>query len=374
MWYAEGVASVLLDLRMVRGRLHGIARYALELALRLPALAPDLRFSGLTAPEGLPAGLGELTPRIPLHRSRAGFLSPLEQPALAAELAMLGPDVFHATSFSLPGLWPGRLVATLHDANHLALPENYSPAHTLYYRLVVGPRARRASALLTVSEFSREDLGRHLRISPYRFQVIPNGVDARYQPPSASEVRDFRERHGLPPRYLAAVGNVKAHKNLGLLAKLAADLPVPMVLLAGDTAAHELNFPETTIALSELSESEMPLFYGAATALLMPSRYEGFGLPVLEAMASGCPVLSANTTSLPEVAGEAAVLLPPDDAEAWREAILRLLRDDAQRLSLVEKGRERAARYTWDDCARRTLAVYRRVLEKAPSPSGRGLG
>lgn len=351
---------------MVRGRLHGIARYALELALRLPALAPDWSFSGLTAPEGLPADLGELTPRIPLHRSRAGFLSPLEQPALAAELALRAPDIFHATSFSLPALWPGRLVATLHDANHLALPENYSPAHTLYYRMIVGPRARRASALLTVSEFSREELGRYLRISPYRFQVIPNGVDARYQPPTVSEARSFRERHGLPARYLAVVGNPKAHKNLALLAKVAPHLPVPLVLLAGDTTAHELGFPESTLALSELPEAEMPLFYGAATALLMPSRYEGFGLPVLEAMACGCPVLSANTTSLPEVAGEAAVLLPPDDAEAWREAVLRLLRDEAQRKSLVEKGRERAARYTWDDCARRTLAVYRRVMEKTP--------
>jgi glycosyltransferase involved in cell wall biosynthesis len=362
------VASVLIDLRMVRGRLHGIARYALELARRLPALAPDWSFSGLTAPEGLPAGLGDLTPRIALHRSHAGFLSPLEQPALAAELRMLAPDLFHATSFSLPGLWPGRLVATLHDANHLALPENYSPAHTLYYRLIVGPRAKRAEALLTVSEFSREELGRYLKISPYRFQVIPNGVDVRYRPPAASEVKDFLARHELPPRYLAVVGNEKAHKNLKLIAKVAHELPLPVALLAGDFTAHELGFPDTTIPMSALPEDEMPLFYGAASALLFPSRYEGFGLPVLEAMAAGCPVLTSNTTSLPEVAGEAALLLPPDDAAAWREAVLRLLRDDSLRRDLVDKGRERAARYTWDDCARRTLAVYRRVLEK---PSAR---
>lgn len=365
------MASVLIDLRMVRGRLHGISRYALELARLLPGLAPDLRFSGLTAPEGLPAGLGELTPRIPLHKSRAGFLSPLEQPVLAAELARHAPDLFHATSFSLPALWPGRLVATLHDANHLALPENYSPAHTLYYRLVVGPRAKRAEALVTVSEFSREELARHLKLSPYRFQVIPNGVDARYRPPTASEARDFRERHGLPARYLAVVGNPKAHKNLGLLPRMAVELPVPLVLLAGEGTARGLGFPETTLELSDLPEDEMPRFYGAAAALLMPSRYEGFGLPVLEAMAAGCPVLTSNVTSLPEVAGEAAVLLPPDDEEAWYEAILRILRDDAQRQQLVEKGRERAMRYTWEDCARRTLAVYRRVLEKAPSTSRR---
>jgi glycosyltransferase involved in cell wall biosynthesis len=357
------VASVLIDLRMVRGRLHGIARYALELASRLPALAPDLRFSGLTGPEGLPAGLGALTPRIPLHTCRAGFLSPLEQPALAASLALLGPDLFHATSFSVPALWPGPLVATLHDANHLALSDQYGPGRRAYYKLIVGPRARTARALITVSEFSREELARHLGLSPYRLQVIPNGVDARYRPSTASELKDFRERRGLPPRFFLAVGNTKPFKNLGMLAELASSLTVPLVLLAGKGAAWELGFPDGTLELSELPEDDMPRLYGAATALLLPSRYEGFGLPALEAMACGCPVVAARATSLPEVVGEAALLLSPDEAPAWRETALKLLRDEPLRRELSEKGRERATRFTWDDCARRTLATYRRALE-----------
>ncbi len=348
--------------------MHGIARYALELARRLPALAPDLTFMGLVAPEGLPRDLGALTPSIPLRCARAGFLAPvLEQPMLLADLLELAPDIFHATSFSLPGLWNGRLVATLHDANHLALPENYSPIHSLYYRLIVGPRGKRASALLTVSEFSRDELARHLGLTPYRLQVIAPGVDERYQPPAPSEARDFIQRHRLPERYLAAVGNPKAHKNLGLLAKLAPRLSMPIVLLAGKGAAKELGFPDSTVELAELPEEEMPLFYGAAEALLLPSRYEGFGLPALEAMAAGCPVVASNVSALPEVTGEAALLVPPEDPQAWAEAVLRLLRDDRLRKSLVEKGRERASRYTWDDCARRTLAVYRRVLEKPRS-------
>jgi len=357
------VTSVLIDLRMVRGRLHGIARYALELACRLPALAPDLRFSGLTAPEGLPAGLGALTPRIPLHRCPVGFLSPLEQPALAASLVRLGPDLFHATSFSVPALWPGRLVATLHDANHLVLSEQYGPGRRAYYTLVVGPRARTARALITVSEFSRAELARELNLSPYKLQVIPNGVDARYQPSSASELKDFRERRGLPPRFFLAVGNTKAFKNLGLLADIAPALSVPLVLLAGKDAKWELGFPDSTIELSELPEDDMPRLYGAATALLMPSRYEGFGLPPLEAMACGTPVVVARTSSLPEVVGEAALQLSPDDATAWRETALKLLRDDGLRRELSDKGRERAALFNWDDCARRTLATYRRALE-----------
>lgn len=357
------MANVLIDLRMVRGRLHGIARYALELACRLPALAPDLRFSGLIGPEGLPAGLGTLTPRIPLHACRAGFLSPLEQPALTASLVRLSPDLFHATSFSVPALWPGRLVATLHDANHLVLAEEYGASHRVYYRLIVGPRARTARALITVSDFSRDELARELGLSPYRLQVIPNGVDARYQPQTASELKDFRERHRLPPRYLLAVGNTKPFKNLGLLADVAESLPEPLVLLAGERAAWELGFPDGTRELTDMPEDDMPRLYGAATALLLPSRYEGFGLPALEAMACGTPVVAARATALPEVVGEAALLVPPEDPAAWKDAAQRLVRDDGLRRSLGQKGRERASLFTWDDCARRTLATYRRALD-----------
>ena len=355
--------SVLLDLRMVHGRLHGIARYALELARRLPALAPHWRFSALVPAEGLPQDLGPLTPRIPQHRSRAPFLGLLEQPLLLAELTRLAPDLFHATSFSVPLLWPGRLVATLHDANHLALPELYGPGRRAYYQLVVGPRARRAAALLTVSEFSREELARHLDLSPYRLQVIAPGVDEHFTPPSAAQARAFRERHGLPARYLAVVGNPKPHKNLALLAHIADSLPAPMVLLAGAGAREALGFPASTRELTHLPEQEMPLFYGAACALLMPSRYEGFGLPALEALACGTPVVAARSSAIPEVTGEAALLVPLDDAAGWREAILRLLRDEPLRRELVVRGTERAARFSWDDCARRTLAAYVRALE-----------
>ncbi|MBM4379508.1 MAG: glycosyltransferase family 1 protein, partial [Deltaproteobacteria bacterium] len=112
---------------MVEGQLHGIARYALELARRLPRLAPAWQFAGLAGPRGLPGDLGPLTPDLPLHRCRAGFLSLAEQPALLESLARLRPALFHATSFSLPAAWPGPLVATLHDANHLALKEEYGP-------------------------------------------------------------------------------------------------------------------------------------------------------------------------------------------------------------------------------------------------------
>ena len=353
---------VVLDLRMVEGRVHGIARYALELARALPRLAPGWRFTGLTGPQGLPADLGPLRPDLPLVACRAAFLSLGEQPALTASLARLAPSLFHATSFSLPLLWPGRLVATLHDANHLALPEFYGPRQKLYYRVVVGPRARLASALVTVSEFSRRELARHLGLSAYRFQVIPQGVDPRFTLQPATERARVRQRLGLPPRYLLSVGNPKPFKNLALLSRIVARLPEPLVVLAGESDPKALGLPPEVLCLSHVAEDDLPGLYAGASALLFPSRYEGFGLPALEAMACGTPVIAADGSALHEVVGRAGLLVDPEDAEGWLAAAGRVVRDEALARELVEFGRVRAARFSWDDCARQTLQVYRRVL------------
>lgn len=351
---------------MVRGRLHGIARYALELARHLPRLAPRWDFVGLTGPRGL-QDLGALTPAIPLERCALPFLSPLEQPAFVASLLKMKPDLFHATSFSLPGLWPGALVATLHDANHLALRSEYGLSRQAYYGLVVGPRARTARALITVSEFSRRELAERLALNPFRLQVIPQGVDPRFSPPSLDAVAELRIRLGLPAEFALTVGNAKPYKNLALLAKVAPSAPLPLVVLAGKEA-HPLGFPITTRLLDEVSESDLPTLYGAARMLLFPSTYEGFGLPALEAMACGTPVIAAHAGSLPEVVGDAGMLVEPHDADGWLAAMQRLQVDLALRTRLIDAGIERAARYGWESCAKKTLAVYARVLgESSPA-------
>jgi glycosyltransferase involved in cell wall biosynthesis len=353
------MSRLLIDLRMVAGRMHGIGRYALELARLLPTLAPDLTFEGLGPPQGL-ADLGPLTPRFPVHRCPARFLSPVEQPALAWTLGHLRPDLFHATSFSVPGLWRGRLVATLHDATHLVRAHEFGMATGLYYRWVVRPTLARARALLTVSRFARDELSNRLGISGERWQVIPNGVDDRFRPIGETERQELIDRLSLPSRFLLAVGNPKLHKNLGLLARISARLPLPLVLLAGEGVFRA--FPAPTRVLEAVDESLLPALYGAAEALLIPSRHEGFGLPALEAMASGTPVLAARAGALPETVGEAGELLDPDSPEAWIEAVERLLHQPGLRDRYRAAGLKRAAAFDWDHCARLTLAVYRAAL------------
>ena len=351
---------LLLDLRMVEGPMHGIARYALALAARIPRLVPEMEVVGLGPPGGVPP-LGPLAPPIPVRPSRAGFLSPLEQPALALELTRAGADLFHATSFSVPRLWPGRLVATLHDATHRVRAREYGLATALYYRWVVQPRLRRAT-VITVSTFARGELARALDLAEQRIEVIPDGVDPHFQPPAAMDRERARSALRLPARYFLAVGNTKPHKNLRWLAGLAPHLPLPLVVLAGPDARARLEPPPGVVCLPPVEESLLPALYGLAEALLVPSLHEGFGLPALEAMACGCPVAGARAGALPEVIGEAGVLLAPDDATAWLDAAQRIASDATWRASLVERGLARAALFGWDACAARTVDVYRRAL------------
>jgi glycosyltransferase involved in cell wall biosynthesis len=357
------VPKIVIDLRMVQNELHGIARYALELARRLPRLDPSTQYFGLTGPKGVPENLGELKPHLPLIKCSAEFLSPMEQPALAAALLMMKPDLFHATSFSLPAFWRGRLVATIHDANHLALPESQSLARAAYYRLVVVPRALKAEAVITVSAFSRGELTKHLGLPGDKIDVISNGVDAAFCAPSPQGFEEFRVRRVLPTRYFAAIGNRKPCKNLRVLLPIADRLPAPLVLLAGRGARRSLGFPESVLELSPLPDEDLVRFYAGACAVLVPSKYEGFGLPALEAMACGAPVVASNGGANAEVIQDAGLLVSPDVPSEWLSAARRLHSDAGLRDSLREKGRRRACQFSWDDCARRTLEVYRRALE-----------
>lgn len=353
---------VLLDLRMVSSPLRGTGRYALELARRLPKIAPEWQFSGLVGPKFSSQWLGELAPAIPLVETHGTYLGAFEQPLLAATLRSVRPDLFHATSFSVPALWSGPLVVTVHDVAQVALTELSTIARTAYYRLIVAPRAKAARALITVSQFSRREICEHLGFRAEQWRVIANGVDEIFRPAQQSELDDFRARRGLPPRYFAVVGSVHAHKNLAVLQSIAQGLPAPLVLLAGRAARQKLGFGNKVLELSPLPDREMARLYAGAVAVLIPSRYEGSGLAALEAFGCGAPVIACNAGALPEVVRNVGILVSADNSFAWAEAIRKVASEPDTREQMRAAGLALVPKYSWDSCAMRTLNIYRRAL------------
>ncbi|MGI5865494.1 MAG: glycosyltransferase, partial [Myxococcales bacterium] len=366
---------IALDLRMVGPQLHGIARYAAELSRRLPRLAPGSRFDLIVTRELNPKALGELSPNVQLVEAKSDFLSPAEQVELPLLLGKLRPDLYHSPSFSVPVAYRGPLALTIHDANHLVFPEHYGHFHGYYYRHIVRPGAMRARLLLTVSHFARTEIEKRLKVPPGRVQVVYNGVDPSFRPLPREQVEAFRDRLGLPRRFVLYVGNSKPHKNVRQLVEafglLGGDLG--LVLCAGKRAEQLLPLAGRNAGrvrvLDGINDEGLPLLYNAASAFAFPSLYEGFGLPPLEAMACGVPAVVTRASSLPEVLGEAATFVEPGDARGLARALEQALEDGPALEARRAAGLERAARFSWDRTASEILDSYRCATE-AFAPRG----
>ncbi len=215
---------------------------------------------------------------------------------------------------------------------------------------------------MTVSAAVREEVLEHLRLPPARVHVVRNGVGPEFAPADPGTVRELRERLGLPSSYLLAVGVIEARKNLEVLLPLRAGGEVPPLVLAGRGGpgeralrrrASRLGMADRVRPVGYVGEADLPALYTGARALLMPSRYEGFGLPVLQALACGIPVICSRARALAEVAGAAALYCPPDDPGAWEAAVRRVLGNARLGARLAEAGRARAAEMTWAGAARK---------------------
>jgi glycosyltransferase involved in cell wall biosynthesis len=287
-------------------------------------------------------------------------------------------DVLHSVNYDVPLLRRCPVVQTIHDVAQLTFTQFHPTRWHWLYWSVWGPLSMHvASHVVTVSEFSKQDIMRHLRIPEPRISVVYNGVDARFrvcgQP---SQLHDLRRRYLLPSQFILFVGAVRPFKGVDTLiaafARLADAWPEVGLAVAGgygvalDAAmaqAAQAGVAARVRFLGHVPDDELVLLYNAATVLAHPSRFEGFGLTVLEAMACGTPVVCSTAASLPEVAGDAALLVPADDPEALAAALDRLLRDADLRHTLRAAGLARAALFSWDECASKTLAVYEGVVD-----------
>ncbi|HJR08962.1 MAG TPA: glycosyltransferase family 1 protein [Pyrinomonadaceae bacterium] len=289
------------------------------------------------------------------------------------ELRRRPVDVLHV-QFTAPPFAPCPVVSTIHDLAFEHLPETFNRRSWMQLRLTVRRTAQTAAHIITPSEFSRRDLIETYGVAPERISVTLEAAAPHFRPASAEQVADVKRRYGIKGDYVLAVGSIQPRKNLVRLIRAYSDLRrsrsqanLPQLVLVGKRAwlyGETLRAVERSGVASDViftgyvHERDLPALYTGALCFVYPSYFEGFGLPPLEAMSCGAPVIAGDRTSLPEVVGDAGLLVDPFDTDAIGAALARLVDDEELRATLATRGRERAALFSWTETARRTLQVY----------------
>ena len=326
------MVKILYDARWIGN--HGIGRFARELQRALPGMVP--------------------------FEARRRPWDPLDPPLLGTALWGKRPEVFLSPGYNSPLGWPGRFVFTLHDLNHLCVPDNSNALKRAYYRSIIRPACHRAECVLTVSEYSKREIASWAHLQEDRIINVGNGVGPPFSPlgPKYSP--------GYP--YLLYVGSRKPHKNLPrlLLDYSMSDVRKDVRLIVSGQRDRAIAVHLDRLGISDAvdfkdlsTDEELAAAYRGAVSFLFPSLYEGFGLPPLEALACGVPVLTSNVCSLPEVVGDAAVLVDPLRVEDIAEGMKRLVNDSALRALLRGKGLLRSQWFTWEKTASKTSQALR---------------
>lgn len=361
----------------------GIGRYVRELvaalALEDSHSAYRLFVSGATAAK-LPAPPGpnftwKPTSIPPKWLARLWHRTQLPLPV---ELATGPVDLYHATDFVLPPTRRStRTLLTVHDLSFVRVPEAASPGLKAYLDRVVPRSVQRADFILADSQATKDDLMRLYGVSAEKIDVLLSGVDARFKRVSDADIiLTTRRRHAIGERpYIFAVGTIQPRKNyerviLALAALRGRGHDLALVIAGGKgwledpiyQTIRDTGMQDFVHLIGFVDDADLPALYSSAVCLAFPSLYEGFGLPILEAMACGTPVVTANVSSLPEVAGDDALLVDPYDQDAITNAIERLVTDETLRQRLVQGGYERVKQFTWSASARKLHQIYSALL------------
>lgn len=363
---------VALDATPLLGPRTGVGRYVAGLVPALAALPtrPELVLTAFTVrgAGGLPALDGA---RVSGRRAPARLLRALWARAETPPVEWLSgrAEVFHGTNFVLPPTRRAAGVVMIHDLSYLRLPQTVTAA-SLRLRELVPRGLRRAAVVLAPAAATAADVADCYRLDPDRVVVTRLGVDPRWSRATPPD-RGWLAARGLPPRYLLFVGNREPRKNLPVLlaahaARRATDPHTPPLVLVGPPGWGEQpdlgdGPPDGVVVAGYLPDADLPSVVAGAACLAFPSRYEGFGLPPLEALAAGTPVVASDLPVLREVAGEQATFVPVDDVDALTDALGRVLVDDGGEPARRAR-RAHAAAWTWARCARETMAAYRRAL------------
>ena len=366
--------------KVLTSKIGGIGRYAINLVKALLSISakqhPDMEFVIFTAPQtdkgvldGFRAGFCDRFHRVKSSLLRSGLLLP-------AGMVLEGIDIFHG--FDQAGIplffKKGKYVITIHDVIALTLPKAFSLKYRLVLKAALSSVRRQADVVIVPSEAVREEVVRHLKVNRERIVTIPYGCEERFRPAGDSErFEAVKRKYGLPDRYVLFLGTLEPRKNVAMLLKAFSllraekrDLDFKLVV-AGERGwrsevifkmAEVLGLHDHVIFTGFVDEEDLPDLYRGALLFIYPSLCEGFGLPILEAMGCSVPVVASATSAMPEVAGDAAVLVDPHDPEALASAMVQILADAGLREDLRRRGRARARLFSWDVTARKTLEVY----------------
>ncbi len=286
-------------------------------------------------------------------------------------------DVYHETTFFPAAIKDVPVVYTLHDLSLIKFRDKHPRERVWYFDLFFKRRLPYASHIITVSDFIRSEIIEELKIPQQMITTVHEAPDPGFSPRSEAELSETLRRHGLPREYILFVGTLDPRKNLPLLldALSICKTDVPLVLVGwqgwGDEEVWRgiegLGLSRRVFVTGYVSEDTLACLFSGAVAFVYPSLYEGFGLPVLEAMACGCPVICSNAASLPEVAGDAALLIDPKSAESLAHSLDEICSDSELRDSLRTRGFARAAQFSWRETARRTLEVFQKTARESRS-------
>jgi len=296
-----------------------------------------------------------------------------EQARMPGALKDTRPDLLHGLAYALPVGWSGPSVVSVYDLSFLHFPHAFNAANRIYLTASTRAAARRARRVLTISESTRRDIVRLLKVPQERVEVTYPAAEERFRVLAEDEVEAFRRAHDLPEAFIFAVGTLEPRKNMvGLLHAYARlGRPRPPLYIGGGSGwrvspifdtVRQLDLVDQVTFVGFVPEDELPLWYNAARLFVFPSLYEGFGLPVLEAMACGTPVISSNAASLPEVGGSAVALVEPRDTEQLAREMRRVFDDGQVRKEMRAAGRIQASRFTWRALADGTAASYARAM------------
>ena len=375
--------KVAIDVRTILSNRSGVGNYVLHLIQNLKKVDPESIYYFLSLKKNLPflgSFASEQNPLLTVFSHESHPLGDFwEHFVLPVRLMKKGIDIFHGPASLIPFRKDHyRVVVTIHDLVAFLFPETIPLKYGAYMRYLLRHAVKRANKIISVSYHTRQDLIDILKVPSEKITVIHEAPSPIFRPYDPMEVRTFlKERYGIQKKFIYHLGNIEPRKNLIVLleafTRVCRELgPEVQLVVSGQKGwlirslnQFLKNYPnrDQVLFTGYVPMEELPFFMNGAELFVFPSLYEGFGLPVLEAMSCGTPVISSNQSSIPEIIGSAGILIDPTDTRELADRIIFLLRNRKERERLCLSGKEQAARFSWEEAARKTLDVYRSVKD-----------